>query len=126
MVQYANTTIMQMINTIKKSSKTQPIIIIQADEGPYPLEAPAQWQNATSNILKLKMGILAAYSLPGLKPGADNQINSSVDAFRFIFNNYFGASLKYLPDCSYVYNNSQAFTFYNISSKLHQQPPGCP
>jgi hypothetical protein len=126
MVKYANLSTADLIKTIQASSKVPPIIIIQADEGPYPLNPPTQWQNASPDILKLKFGTMAAYSLPGLSPQEINKLDSSVNIFRFIFNNYFGADFKYLPDCSYVFNpGGKPFEYFDITSQLHQTSAAC-
>ena len=125
-LKYANSTALELIDTIQKQSKTPPIIIIQADEGPYPLESPNDWKEVPTDTLKLKFSILAAYALPGVDSGEAGKIGSSVNAFRFVFNNYFGTKLDYLPDCSYIYNSAMPFTYYSVTAKLHgQENPNC-
>jgi hypothetical protein len=126
MVKFANSSTEDLIKTIQANSKVPPIIIIQADEGPYPLNAPSQWQNASSATLKLKFGTLAAYALPGLQAEDATKIDSSVNIFRFIFNNYFGSNYNYLPDCSYVFNpGGKPFVYYDVTSKLHKTNTDC-
>jgi len=126
MVKFANSSTEDLIKTIQANSKTPPIIIIQADEGPYPLADPAQWQNASADTLKLKFGTMAAYALPGMQTQQIAKIDSSVNIFRAIFNNYFGANFKYLPDCSYVFNpGGKPFVYYDITSKLHKTNTDC-
>ena len=125
-LKYVNSTALELIDTIQKQSKTPPIIIIQADEGPYPLESPNDWKEVPTDTLKLKFSILAAYALPGVDSGEAGKIGSSVNAFRFVFNNYFGTKLDYLPDCSYIYNSAMPFTYYSVTAKLHgQENPNC-
>jgi hypothetical protein len=126
-LKFANSSTQSLISEIKQNSKTEPIIIVQADEGPYPLNSPRKWQEAADETLKLKFGILAAYNLPGVSAQEANQIGSSVNVFRFVFNKYFNAKYKYLPDCSYVYNpeDNKPFVFYNITAKLHPADKSC-
>lgn len=121
-LQYANTTALDLIRTIKAQSKVPPIIIIQSDEGPYPLPLPADWTTVPAYTLQLKTGILAAYYLPDTSSEQIAPITSSVNAFRFVFNHYFGAQLPYLPDCTYIYNDKKPFTFYNVTAQLHTHP----
>jgi hypothetical protein len=126
-LQYANLSTKELIAAIQKKTKVAPIILIQADEGPYPLNAPAKWQNAPSDTLKLKFGTLGAYALPGISNEQTYSIDSSVNIFRVVFNNYFNTKFKYLPDCSYVYNpgKQKPFMFYDITSKLHKTDTNC-
>jgi hypothetical protein len=126
-LKFANSSTQELIKTIQQKSKTAPVILIQADEGPYPLSDQTKWQKAPDDTLKLKFGILAAYNLPGVSPEKANQIGSSVNIFRFVFNNYFDTKFKYLPDCSYVYNpeDNKPFVFYDITKKLHPANNSC-
>jgi hypothetical protein len=126
-LKYANSSTKDLITTIKQSSKVEPVIIIQADEGPYPLGFPKKWQEAPTDILKMKFGILAAYSLPGVNNEDASKIGSSVNIFRFVFNKYFNTNFKYLPDCSFVYNPefSKPFVYYNVTSRLHPADTAC-
>jgi hypothetical protein len=125
-LKFANSSTEELIKTIQSSSKVEPIIIIQADEGPYPLTGVSQWQNASPDTLKLKFGTLGAYSFPGTKSEDAAKIDSSVNIFRFVFNNYFGTDFKYLPDCSYVFNlGGKPFTYYDVTDKLHSEDKAC-
>ena len=91
----------------------QPIIIIQADEGPYPADYEKggrdwDWLKATPEDLKIKFGILNAQYWPGMKPedtGLYPSI-SSVNTFRLLFSKYFGANLPLLPDKAFAPSKS--------------------
>ncbi len=125
-MEYANKTLTDLIATIKTNAAKPPIIIIQSDEGPYPIEPTPPWQKAPEETLQLKFGTLAAYDLPGATPEQASQVSSPVNIFRFVFNQYFGAKLSYLPDCSYVFNNAdQPYHFYDITAKLHTADEKC-
>lgn len=126
-LQYLNERVKETILEIKSRSQVQPVIILQADEGPYP---PAfadydqgengyyPWSKASSAQLKEKYGILAAYYLPDTSAEEQSKLNSSVNTFRFVFNTYFGASLPYLPDCSFLYEGGRPFVFSDVTAKL--------
>jgi hypothetical protein len=124
---YLNDRIKETVAAIRKSSKEEPVIIIQSDEGPYP---PAfadynngeaslyPWSKASAETLKRKYGVLAAYYLPGVPAEQTSELNSSVNTFRFVFNHYFGAKLPYLPDCSLLYDGGRPFAFYDVTAKI--------
>ena len=73
----------------------QPIIILQADEGPYTTAynrntRTYDWSKATPEDLQMKYGILNAWYVPG---GADIGLYdsmTSVNTFPTLFNGYFG------------------------------------
>jgi hypothetical protein len=90
----------------------QPVIVLQADEGPYPARYEANqdgfaWLEATPAEVQEKFGILNALRLPGLdsteltERGFHDR-SSPVNTFRLIFSEYFDADLPPLEDRSYV------------------------
>lgn len=87
----------------------EPIIIIQADEGPWPpgFRKDArnfQWLDATARDIQQKFGILNAFYLPGVDAAAAGVTDrtSPVNEFRIVFNAYFDADLPLLPDVTYL------------------------
>jgi hypothetical protein len=87
----------------------QPIIVLQADEGPYPerfrlIGDPFQWFFATPEEVAQKFGILNALHLPGVEPAQAGVTDhtSPVNNFRIVMAAYFGADLPVLPDISYL------------------------
>jgi hypothetical protein len=90
----------------------EPVIILQADEGPYPPRYEANqdgfaWLDATPAEVQEKFGILNAVRLPGLGPAEMSQRGfhdriSPVNTFRLIFTEYFGADLPLLEDRTYL------------------------
>jgi hypothetical protein len=109
-LQWTNTRVLQALDRLlDKPEDEQPIIILQADEGPWPPGFSAdqvnfQWLEATPEEVQQKMGILNAFHLPGVDDaaaGVHDRI-SPVNAFRIVFNAYFGADLPLLPDISYL------------------------
>jgi hypothetical protein len=89
--------------------ETDPIVIIAADEGPYPDRYAANqvgfdWGIATPDELETKFGILNAMYLPGEAPAdapAPYPSMSSVNTFPIVFNRYFGTDLPLHPDRSW-------------------------
>lgn len=87
----------------------QPIIVIAADEGPYPDAYAADennfnWSTATPDQLETKFGILYAMYLPGAAPAgapAPYPTLSPWNTFPLLFDRYFGADIPLMPDLSY-------------------------
>jgi hypothetical protein len=87
----------------------QPIIVLAADEGPFPAEFAADerdfdWTHATAAQIQRKYGILNAMHLPGMDP-ADagfNDRSTPVNTFRYVMNAFFDADLAPLPDVSFL------------------------
>ena len=101
----------------------EPIIILQADEGPYPARFgrdPERFDwltDATPDEILQKYGILNAMYLPGIDAAAAGVHDrmSPVNTFRIIFDEYFGAELSPLPDRVYLtpsYARMYDFTEY--------------
>jgi hypothetical protein len=143
-VQYINTQMESLINNINSASHDQAIIIIQSDEGPYPIQLNDQdfddnsvndelafnsmldWSNKD---LLMKYGILAAYHLPQASKQLLVSKGNSVNIFRILFNTYFQANLTYLPECYYAYpdGRGQPFVYQNINKQLTgSSNPACP
>ena len=81
----------------------QPIIILQADEGPWPDRYAADqftfdWRDASAEELEIKFGIMNAWRVPG---GTDLSLSRSLTAintFPVLFDRYFGLDYPLLPD----------------------------
>jgi hypothetical protein len=125
-----NEMVIELVQELKSTSEVPPIIILQADEGPYPERYLAgdrafRWERATDTEVKEKMGILNAYCLPGVDYG-DPRLYSSispVNSFRLVFDLYFGTSLGPLDDRSYVYANySRPYEFLDVTERLRSSP----
>ena len=83
----------------------RPIVVLQADEGPYPERynddtVNFDWASATEAELRMKYGILNAYFLPGQDPKATGLHPgiTPVNSFRLILGRYFGTDTPLLPD----------------------------
>jgi hypothetical protein len=87
----------------------EPIILLQADEGPWPVafsrnQRNFQWLDAAPAQIQQKFGILNAFHLPGVdaaEAGVTDR-TSPVNEFRIVFNSYFGSDLPLLPDVTYL------------------------
>ncbi len=81
----------------------QPIIIVQADEGPYPLRYNSDtvnfdWSTATPDELEEKYGILNAWYVPGGVDIGLYDAMTSVNTFPTLLSGYFGLDVPRLED----------------------------
>jgi hypothetical protein len=130
-VEFLNKKILETVSYIKLHSPNS-VIIIQSDEGSYPKEfryelTPNHYYNPISLDLpkmRQKMGVMASYYMPRI----DNkitakQLDSSVNAFRFVLNKYLGYNLQMLPDCHFAAGDKYSLYNYQlITDKLKDQP----
>ncbi len=119
-----NKKIERLVDQLISKSKRPPIIILQADEGPHPiknrLKGYGTWKKASSNTLKEKLGILNALYLPNIDEGLLYPTITPVNTFRLIFNSYFDADYKLLPDRSYVFEDlNHIYKFIDVTDKVN-------
>lgn len=119
----ANTMIMTMIDDILATSEKPPVIILQSDEGPFPLKTPLppkqSWGTASTALLKEKFPILNAYLMPGASKKELYQSITPVNSFRVLFNAYFDTKLPLLPDRNYVFlDENHYYQFTDVTDRL--------
>ncbi len=123
-VEFLNGEILKLVDTLLRRSEVAPIIIIQADEGPFPArifadEKLIDWRDTTPDELREKTGILNALLLPGVEAEGLHPSLTPVNTFRIIFNEYFGTSLPLLPDRVYAFpNTEQIYDLFEITSAV--------
>jgi hypothetical protein len=114
---YLNTRMQDMFGYIR-AHDPDAVIILQADEGPYPKQfryalTPEHHYNPKDlpdGEKRQKFGILASYYMPGVDSNTVSQnIKASVDPLRFVLSHYLGYQLGPLPDCNFT-----AGTKYNV------------
>jgi hypothetical protein len=130
-VQYANSLIKDIVSTLLSKKGTKPIIIIQADEGPFPERyewSNRSWHEATFDELNLKTSILNAYYFPDGDYRSLYQHVSPVNTFRILFNKYFDTHLKLLTDRIYAFSdNFTIYDFFDITDIVTgASTNGCP
>jgi len=102
-VQFDNAEILSAIDRILSASRVPPIIILQADHGPGML---TNFGSAAQTCLSERFSPFAAYYLPGSASSAIPDDLTSVNLFRIVFDQYFGADLQLLPNSQYFYQRS--------------------
>jgi hypothetical protein len=89
-----------------------PIIIVHSDHGPG---SRLDWKSVPDTDLEERFGILMAAYLPG-GPAVDlGETFSPVNAFRLVFDVYFGADMGPLEHRSYYTFQSQPFRYIDVT-----------
>jgi hypothetical protein len=120
-LEFANARLLDLIDVLL-SGPGDPIIVIQADEGPHPARYQADpegfpWPEATDQELEEKLVILNAYRLPGVRTVPDGI--TPVNTFRLILSAYLGADLEPLPDRVFVYRDERhLYDFVEVTGLL--------
>jgi len=124
---YTNKKVMELIDGLLKGPGDPPIIVVQADEGPFPERYRRQhstfnWKEATDAELREKMGILNAIFLPGAEKSIFYPSMTPVNTFLLIFNQTFGTDYELLPDKSYGFvDHAHLYSFFEITEKVNRE-----
>jgi hypothetical protein len=116
---FANSQIKDIVGYLLSGPEAKrPIVIIEGDEGPLACQS-VDCVQTTPDYLRVRLGNLLAMYLPGV----DEQLPetfSSVNTFRTVFRDYFGADLPPLPDRSFTWpDNDHIYDFEDITDKLN-------
>jgi hypothetical protein len=107
---YTNKKLEELIEKLLSASESQPIIVLQADEGPYPQKyederGDFKWKKATDAEVKEKMWIFNAYYFPNAEKDLLYPSITPVNSFRILFNIYFNTNYELLPDRTYTFTD---------------------
>jgi len=119
----ANSKIQQTIEYILENNETEPIIIIQSDEGPYPKafreNKELDWSKAPVELLHQKAKILNAYYFPDGNYSELYESVSPVNSFRLIFDQFLGTDLGLLEDRHYFQESEKRrFFLHDLTEKF--------
>jgi hypothetical protein len=118
-LRYANRLISELVQSLLQGS-SKPIIIFQADEGPYPeayRTTDRSWRLATPREIAMKTGILNAYYFPDGDYSALDQHITPVNTFRVIFDKYFATHYGRLPDRVYMFPDyRRLYDFFDVTA----------
>jgi hypothetical protein len=119
-VAYANRIIKEIVTVLQSPDRSPPIILIHADEGPFPKrDGRVPWQDAPAEELRVKTAILNAFYFPNQDYGALRQDITPVNTFRILFNSYFGADFPLLPDRIFAFpNDGTLYEFHDVTEKV--------
>lgn len=125
-VKYLNQEFLTVIKEIRERSTSEPVIVLQADEGPFSYVGELavsflDWCTAAPDSAYQKFGILSALSLPGVEdPGVAPDF-SPVNSFRYILSEYFKYDLPLLPDKSFVFPvHGNIFDLHDVTGVLRR------
>jgi hypothetical protein len=109
---------------LAKPEAEQPIIILQADEGPWPEKYGKDkynfnWAAATDRELRMKFGILNAWYVPGGTDALDlRQDQTAINTFPALFDGYFGLDYPRLPDRTFASTWGRPYRSIEITDRL--------
>ncbi len=120
---YTNRKLRELINVLLADKEDPPIIILQADEGQWPLRYwdrsdEFNYETASRTELLDKFQIINAYYLPGVRRTRLYPSITPVNSFRLIFNHYFDAGFRLLPDKAYGRKLNPVYHFVEITQLL--------
>lgn len=121
---YASRLIEELVNHLQSSEENPPVILIHADEGPFPegREAGVPWQELSDEQLRIKTAILNAYYFPDGQYRELSDDTSPVNSFRVLFNALFGTNFEILPDRTYVTpDDRHLYDFRDVTERLRPQ-----
>lgn len=97
--------------------ESHPIVIIEGDEGPLMCQSVDCVQR-TPEYFRIRLGNLVAMYLPGVDVELPDTF-SSVNTFRLVFREYFGADLPPLPDRNFTWpDNDHIYDFEDITDRI--------
>jgi hypothetical protein len=124
-LEYTNSRLRSFIGQLlAKPESEQPIIILQADEGPWPEGYGADkynfdWSKATDRDLEMKFGIINAWYVPGGTAQLGlRQDQSAINTFPTLFDRYYGLDYPMLPDRTFASSWGRPYQSIEITDRL--------
>lgn len=121
-IEYANSIIRDLVTTLQEGDGPDPVIIIQADEGPFPeRDGSVPWQDVPADELRIKTGILNAFYFPNGDYSELSREISPVNTYRVLFNSYFGTDLPILPDRVMAFPHDWVlYEYHDVTEKVRR------
>jgi hypothetical protein len=128
-LEYANKRILDVVDAIARGPRPA-VVILQADEGPWPERiagedadrvspADIKWNALEEDELREKMKILYALRMPAPETMTLEPYATPVNAYRLVFQRYFGFDLAPLPERNFVFRGSkELYRFDEVTSRL--------
>ena len=117
-LEFANRQIREIVGRLLSGPEEQrPVVIIEGDEGPLACRN-TDCPSTTPDYLRLRLGNLVALYLPGVDEVVPDTF-TSVNTFRLVFREYFGADLPALPDRSFTWpDDDHVYDFRDVTDAL--------
>jgi hypothetical protein len=115
---FANARIREIVGSLLSGPESdRPVVIIQGDEGPLACRSTDCVSN-TPDYLRIRLGNLVAMYLPMVDVEIPDTF-TSVNTFRLVFREYFGADLLPLPDRSFTWpDNDHVYDFQDVTEEI--------
>ena len=113
-VKFANKKITQIVDELLADTENSPVIIIQGDHG-FGIEQGIS--NPNDNI-EQQMSIFSAHYLPEIEENFPDDIFTSVNTFRIIFNSYFDTDYDLLENKIYFTDDNDPDFFIDVTDVL--------
>lgn len=119
-IAYADAIIRDVVQALQAEGRKSPVIIIQADEGPFPeRDGRVPWHEASGEELRIKTGILNAIYLPSGDYSRFRQDMTAVNTYRVVFNTVFGTEFPMLPDRIFAFPTEAAlYEFHDVTAQV--------
>ena len=124
-LRYTNEMIKQLVGALlEQPEDKQPIIILQADEGPYPKRYldgrdDFDWATATDEEIVSKFGVLDAFYLPGAEGEPPLREGLSLaNTYPEILRRYFGMESEAVADRTYAMVGGDYFNVVDITERV--------
>tara|TARA_B100001245_G_C22797561_1_gene384519 strand:- start:96 stop:905 length:810 start_codon:yes stop_codon:yes gene_type:complete len=114
-VMFANKKITQIVDELLTDPENPPVIIIQADHG-FGIDVDSS--KPSKENLEQRMSILSAYYLPGVEENLSDDVTTSVNTFRMIFNSYFNTDYDLLENKIYVNDENNTDYWIDVTDVL--------
>lgn len=118
-IAYAGRMIRELVTALQ-GREDKPVIIIQADEGPFPeWTQDVPWQEAPAEELRVKTAIINAYFFPEGDYDLLYPDITPVNSYRVLFDTVFGTDLGLLEDRVYVFpHGGQLYEYHDVTDKV--------
>ena len=109
---------------LAKPESERPIIILQADEGPWPEKYGKDkynfnWATATDREVRMKFGIMNAWYVPGGSEALElRQDQTAINTFAILFDRYFGLDYPMQPDRIFASSWGRPYRSIEITDRL--------
>lgn len=119
-IKCANRQIENMVTIIKNISTRPYVILIQGDEGPFPIaykkEGSTPYHSKSTGALLERTRILSAYYFPDSDYTQLYKGITPVNSFRVVFNKFLGKQFDLLPDKTYAFqDDDHMFTLKDVT-----------
>jgi hypothetical protein len=124
---FANAQIKEIVGYLLSGpEESRPVVIIEGDEGPLACRS-IDCVGTSPDYLRIRLGNLVAMYMPGVDYELPETF-TSVNTFRTVFREYFGADLPPLPDRSFTWpDNDHIYDFQDVTDLLvGPAPSGAP